>query len=130
VAKFHYFILSTIWKKDDESRISVKIILIKLSSNNRFAESYSLIWVDQTQEIRQNERINPTKRQYEIASAHLFPQDIITRMKNEEKDISFSVSKVTIIFINIVKFSAYLETLPDGKVMIYNLIFTEDDQIL
>jgi hypothetical protein len=131
VEKLHEFMKLNYWEKDDESTIPLKATILGISSNNRIAESFSLICQDQTEDILQKQQIEEAKQISEDILLQILPRDIISRLNQGEKDISFSVPQASIIFIDIVQFSNYMALLTPDQLM-FNLsqIFTTYDHIL
>lgn len=118
-------------QRDDGTSVPLLITLLGFSSNDRVAESFALICVDQTQEEMQIQAVENAKRQSELILLQILPKDIITRLNRGDQDISFTVNSASIIFIDIEKFSIYSASLSANDIMTnLSKIFTTFDKIV
>jgi hypothetical protein len=72
---------------------------------------------DLTNEFQQQKLIEEIKKKSEQILLQILPKDIISRLNRGEKDIAFTVPLASIIFIDIVQFSKYMETLNSSAIM-------------
>jgi class 3 adenylate cyclase len=79
--------------------------------------SYVTILKDETGFIAQQKEAEAAKAQSEMLLYQILPRSIVARLNAGEKDPSFSIPSATVIFIDIVKFSEYAESLTPQEIM-------------
>jgi class 3 adenylate cyclase len=72
---------------------------------------------DQTELAKQQEEAAAAKAKSERLLFQILPRDIVIRLNQDERDISFSVPQASIIFIDVVKFSEYSALLSPSEIM-------------
>jgi PAS domain S-box-containing protein len=86
---------------------------------------------DITALLAQQETAEAAKAASEKLLYEILPRDIVNRLNQQEKDISFVVDSATLMFIDIQKFSAYAATLSPQEIMgNLSLIFAGFDNLL
>ena len=94
-------------------------------------ESFVIIIRDETALLEQQENAEKAKAQSENLLFQILPRDIVIKLNQGEKDISFTVPSATIIFIDIVKFSEYSASLTPQDIMgNLSLIFASFDKLI
>jgi PAS domain S-box-containing protein len=118
----------TICVADDETEIPCWISLLAILHNDDVTAFVAIIR-DETELLAQQNEAEIAKKQSETLLFQILPRDIVVRLNAGEKDISFSIESVTVMFIDIVKFSEYAANLTPQDIM-GNLsqIFAEFDQ--
>ncbi|OHT10214.1 Adenylate and Guanylate cyclase catalytic domain containing protein [Tritrichomonas foetus] len=87
-----------------------------------------LILRDMTQTVRYNTLINAEKAKNDKLLSSILPANLVERVKNGEKNISFAVQSATIVFMDIVSFTPWCGSLPADKVMMtLNNLFKKFD---
>jgi PAS domain S-box-containing protein len=104
-------------KKDSEANVFVRATLLGMSSTRKNAEYFILICKDLTIESHHKHLVEEAKMKSEQILLQILPKDIIFRLNKGETDISFTVPIATMIFIDIVQFSKYMETLNASTIM-------------
>jgi class 3 adenylate cyclase len=93
--------------------------------------SYVVILQDITSLLEQRDAAEHAKAASEKLLYEILPRDIVNRLNQHEKDISFVVQSATLMFIDIQKFSAYTATLTPQEIMgNLSLIFGGFDSLL
>ncbi|KAK8857945.1 hypothetical protein M9Y10_013044 [Tritrichomonas musculus] len=106
-------------------------ILLMSSTGSGEPNSFVIILRDETELTNQQKAAEEAKAQSENLLFQILPRDIVTRLNQGEKDISFTVQSATIIFIDIVKFSEYSSMLTPQEIMgNLSLVFAAFDSIL
>jgi class 3 adenylate cyclase len=117
--------------KDDGIQVPLHLTLLGFSSNGRLAESFAIIYKDQTEEVSQKNAVEEAKKQSENLLMQILPRDIIMRLNRGDKNISFTVASATIVFMDIEKFSHYSANLSAAQLMPnLGLVFTSYDKLL
>jgi PAS domain S-box-containing protein len=106
----------TICVSDSGTEIHCSISLIALFSRD-IVSSYVAIMKDETSFIAQQKEAEAAKAQSEMLLYQILPRGIVTRLNAGEKDISFSIPSATVMFIDIVKFSEYAESLTPHEIL-------------
>jgi len=102
---------------DSEQKIHCKISLHGISlSSNKDISMYVLIIRDETELINQQEVAEEAKKKSETLLFQILPRDIIVRLNQGEKEITFVVPHASIMFIDIVKFSEYTVSLTPQEI--------------
>jgi len=86
-------------------------------SSSSEIESFFLIIRDESDLFIQQRAAEEAKKQSENLLGQILPRDIIIRLNQGEKDISFVVPFASIMFIDIVKFSEYSATLTPQEIL-------------
>jgi len=115
---------------DNTSEIPCHITILGMKDGGSQVSSFVFIVRDETELVKQQEEAEKAKARSESLLYQILPPDIVIRLNQGEKDISFSVASASIIFIDIVKFSSYASTLTPYETMT-NLftIFSAFDQL-
>jgi PAS domain S-box-containing protein len=93
--------------------------------------SFVIILRDITTLLAQQQAAELAKQQSEKLLYEILPRDIVNRLNQHEKDITFVVQSATLMFIDIQKFSAYAATLTPQDIMgTLSLIFGSFDSLL
>jgi class 3 adenylate cyclase len=79
--------------------------------------SFVLILHDVTAIMKQQEEAEEAKAKSEKLLYEILPRDIVNRLNQGEKDITFVVESATIMFIDIQKFSDYATNLSPQEIM-------------
>lgn len=79
--------------------------------------SFVMLLRDETQLLEQQEQAERAKKQSEQLLYQILPRDIVIRLNQGEKDISFTVPSASIMFVDIVKFSEYAASLTPQEIM-------------
>jgi PAS domain S-box-containing protein len=118
-------------KKDSGSIANLKATLLGINSTRKSADFFILLCKDLTDEFRQRSKIEELKKKSEHILLQILPKDIIFMLNSGEKDITFTVTSASIIFIDIVQFSKYMEA-RDPSVIMSNLskIFGVYDKLM
>jgi PAS domain S-box-containing protein len=106
----------TICVSDSGTEIHCSISLLALFSRD-VVSSYVAILKDETSFMAQQTEAETAKAQSEMLLYQILPRGIVTRLNAGEKDISFSIPSATVMFIDIVKFSEYAESLTPQEIM-------------
>lgn len=80
-------------------------------------ESFVVILRDETLLVENQEEAERAKKQSEDLLFQILPRDIVVRLNQGEKDISFEIQSASIMFIDIVKFSEYSSSLSPSEIM-------------
>jgi PAS domain S-box-containing protein len=95
-------------KTDNETFIPVHVILFGMEEvSESKAKSFVIILRNELQLQLQMKKAQEAKAQSEELLYSILPRDIVTKINQGEKNISFSVSCVSVIFVDIVKFRQY-----------------------
>ncbi|OHT07398.1 hypothetical protein TRFO_24414 [Tritrichomonas foetus] len=109
----HFIIIGI---KDDTNEIVLKTIVFYIPNDNVFVLSLT----DQTLMYINREKIEEECKKTEILLNQVIPSQIIERVRNQEKNISFSAKIVTCLSLKIVNFDEYIPSL-SGKQIVANL---------
>ncbi|OHT16587.1 Adenylate and Guanylate cyclase catalytic domain containing protein [Tritrichomonas foetus] len=114
---------------DDDSKIPCSITVLAINGDDGEIKSFVMILRDESDLIHQQQEAEQAKKQSESLLYQILPRDIVVRLNQGEKDISFIVPSSTICFIDIVKFSDYAASLTPQEIMgNLSLIFAEFDE--
>jgi PAS domain S-box-containing protein len=111
--------------------VSCNMTLMGMDSGDGELSSFVLILKDITSLVKQQEEAEVAKAQSEKLLYEILPRDIVNRINQQEKDITFVVDSATLMFMDIQKFSAYAATLTPQEIMgNLSLIFGGFDSLL
>jgi PAS domain S-box-containing protein len=86
---------------------------------------------DVTQDIRCRALLAEERKRSDDLLRTILPESLVPRVRSGQRDISFSVESATVLFLNIVGFTPWCESLPGSMVMsILNDLFKRLDQAL
>ena len=115
---------------DSENEINLNITIIGISESNSNPNTFVLIIRDDTILKEQQHEAQIAKSISEKLLYQILPRDIVNKINIGEKDICFSVSQSSIVFIDIVKFSDYSSNSSPSKIMeTLTLIFSTFDRL-
>ena len=103
--------------RDNSTTVHMKAELFGLTDEDNRASSFAILLADMSAEIAQNDAINKSKRQNDEIIKQIIPKNLITSLINNDEEISFSISKVTVIAIDIDSFTSYAESLSPSNIM-------------
>jgi PAS domain S-box-containing protein len=113
---------------DDDTEIPCLLNLLALFHGDDVS-AFVAILRDESALLQQQQEAEVAKRQSETLLYQILPRDIVVRLNAGEKDISFSIPSVTIMFIDIQKFSDYAANLTPQDIMgNLSLIFQAFDE--
>ncbi|OHS96775.1 Adenylate and Guanylate cyclase catalytic domain containing protein [Tritrichomonas foetus] len=94
-------------------------------------ENYLVTTRDVTQTVNYNLLITDEKMKSDRLLSSILPARLVPRVQAGEKNISFAVQSVTIVFMDIVSFTPWCGSLPAATVMkTLNLLFKEYDALV
>jgi len=100
------------------------------STGDNAITSFVYILKDECELKHQQKESETAKAKSEELLYQILPREIVMRINQGEKEISFTIPSSTIIFIDIVKFSDYSIHLPPNEILEHlSLIFTSFDSI-
>ncbi|EAY20724.1 Adenylate and Guanylate cyclase catalytic domain containing protein [Trichomonas vaginalis G3] len=102
---------------DASKTIPVHVSIIGMKSSSDNVNSFVLIVRNQEFLVQQQKQAEEEKRKSETLLYQILPRDIVNQINRGEKDISFQVQAVSIIFIDINKFSEYAANLTPKDIM-------------
>jgi len=102
---------------DTESTIPCSLTVFGIVDNQNNLQSFVVILRDNSVLASQQLEAEKAKKQSETLLFQILPRNIVTRLNQGEKDISFTVPSATIMFIDIVKFSEYASRLTPQEIM-------------
>ena len=102
---------------DDDTNVQCSAIVLAMANEHHHVKGFVVILCDETQLMQQQKEAEFAKRQSEELLYNILPRDIVMRINQGEKDISFSVPSATVMFIDIVKFSAFAADLTPQEIM-------------
>ena len=108
----------TICITDSDVQLPCHITILGIKEDN-IDEIKSLVVIlrNETLLIQKQKEAEEAKKQSESLLFQILPQDIVMRLNQGEKDISFTVPSASIIFIDIVRFSDYASSLTPQQIM-------------
>ena len=110
---------------------AVSIIGMTSDSVQNNIQSFVFLMRDETELQKAKKEAERAKQQSETLLYQILPKDIVIRLNQGEKNISFSVPSASIIFIDIVRFSEYAANLTPSQILgTLSLIFAEFDTII
>ena len=117
---------------DNEAEIPCNLIILGMKQENKDSiDSFVIILRNEIELIEQQEKAQQAKKKSEDLLYQILPRDIVVRLNEGEKDISFSVPSATVMFIDIVKFSEYSALLSPQEIMgNLSIIFSSFDNLL
>ena len=117
---------------DDDSVLQCAITIMAIENSNReVIDSFVVFLKDESELVQKQEVAEEAKKKSETLLFQILPRDIVTRLNQGEKDISFSVPSATIMFIDIVKFSEYAASLTPQEIMgNLSLVFAGFDEAI
>ncbi|OHS96879.1 Adenylate and Guanylate cyclase catalytic domain containing protein [Tritrichomonas foetus] len=102
---------------DEDTLVDCSITILTIKNQKTSQYSFVIILCDQRSLIQQQQIAKEAKKQSEALLYQILPRDIVFRLNQGEKDISFNVPCATIMFIDIVKFSDYSASLAAQDIM-------------
>jgi PAS domain S-box-containing protein len=103
---------------DRDQKVTVLANLMGMcNGDSRSVSSFVLILRDVTELVKQQEEAEEAKAKSEALLYEILPRDIVNRINQGEKDISFVVESATLMFIDIQKFSEYATNLTPQEIM-------------
>jgi PAS domain S-box-containing protein len=116
---------------ESDALIDCNMTLLGVDSGDGDLNSFVLILRDITNLVKQQEAAEVAKAQSEKLLYEILPRDIVNRINQQEKDITFVVKSATLMFIDIQKFSQYAANLTPQEIMgNLSLIFGGFDSLL
>lgn len=99
--------------------VHVTVLGMRESQGNDQKDISSMVVILKDETVLRSRQIEAeeAKKQSEHLLYQILPQDIVLRLNQGEKDISFTVPSASIIFIDIVRFSEYAATLTPQEIM-------------
>jgi class 3 adenylate cyclase len=114
-----------------DADVFIGLTLMGMDSGDGDVDSFVMIMQDITQLIEQQEAAEAAKQASEKLLYEILPRDIVNRISQGEKDITFVVPSATLSFMDIQKFSVYAATLSPQEIMgNLSLIFNGFDNLL
>jgi PAS domain S-box-containing protein len=115
--------------RDDETNVPLRVVLIGFATNDKTADSFSLICRDLTEEKRDRDLMDRTKREADRLLHALIPPEMLSKIANHE--LSFAVPIASVLVINISQLPEYMSIVSPPK-LLQNLkkIFEALDQVL
>ncbi|OHT12112.1 Adenylate and Guanylate cyclase catalytic domain containing protein [Tritrichomonas foetus] len=111
--------------KNSYTDIHVEVTFIALGEN------YLVSSRDVTQTVMYNKLISDEKSKSDRLLASILPAKLVSRVQAGEKNISFAVQSVSILFLDIVSFTPWCGSLPAATVMkTLNMMFKEFDSLV
>lgn len=116
---------------DADEKVSCNITLFSINDDQGSVNSFVLIIKDEHELFARMAESEEAKKKSEDLLYQILTRDIVNRLDQGEKDISFQVLSVTICFIDIVKFSEYTVSLSPEMIMgNLSIIFAGFDECL
>ncbi|OHT03849.1 Adenylate and Guanylate cyclase catalytic domain containing protein [Tritrichomonas foetus] len=114
---------------DDDSEIQCAITIMGMENSAGDVTGFVVILKDESELVKKQGVAEEAKKRSETLLYQILPRDIVIRLNQGEKDISFSVPSATIMFIDIVKFSEYAASLSPSEIMSnLSLVFAGFDE--
>jgi guanylate cyclase len=108
----------------------LKILGMPAASDSEVVESFVMIVRDETELLQHQRAAEEAKSKSESLLFHILPHDIVLRLNQGEKEISFSVPSASIIFIDVVKFSQHAAMLSPKETLEHlSLLFSSFDAV-
>jgi len=101
---------------DSEQKIPCSLTLNGIA-NDSVIDSFVIILRDERELFRQQKEAEEAKRKSEELLYQILPRDIVVKLNQGEKDITFVVQSASVMFIDIVKFSEYSATLSPQEIL-------------
>lgn len=103
---------------DDETEIPCFATILGMSDSSGTEISSFVVCVrDESSLIQQQKEAELAKKKSESLLYQILPRDVVIRLNQGEKDITYTVQSATIMFIDIVKFSEYAASLSPAEIM-------------
>jgi class 3 adenylate cyclase len=116
---------------ESDAIVDCNMTLMGIDSGDGDLSSFVIILRDITHLVAQQEQAELAKAQSEKLLYEILPRDIVNRINQQEKDITFVVDSATLMFIDIQKFSQYTANLTPQEIMgNLSLIFGGFDSLL
>ncbi|OHT07782.1 Adenylate and Guanylate cyclase catalytic domain containing protein [Tritrichomonas foetus] len=107
----------TVCISDNDSPMPCELTLMAMTDSSDNVTSFVILLRDESLLLQQQEEAEKAKKQSESLLYQILPRDIVIRLNQGEKDISFTVPSSTIMFVDVVKFSEYAATLTPQEIM-------------
>ncbi|KAK8890108.1 hypothetical protein M9Y10_034868 [Tritrichomonas musculus] len=101
---------------DNNMKVPCMIMMIGIE-NDENELSFVIVLNEESELIEQQKKAEEAKASSEKLLYNILPRSIVTRINAGEKDISFTVEKATICFIDFVKFSEHSAHLTPKEIM-------------
>jgi len=119
---------------DDETQVPCRLTLIGIVESEKGTneiDSFAIGLVDETEAKEQERIVEKAKMDSENLLYQILPRDIVIKLNQGERDISFTIPSASVMFIDIQKFSDYASTLTPEEIMCnLSLIFDSFDSLL
>lgn len=116
---------------DTEQVVPCHVTIFDIGNGEDGGDSFVAAIRDETDLFEQQEEAEKAKKQSEGLLYQILPRDIVIRLNQGEKDISFEVPSASIMFIDIVKFSEFSANLTPSEIMgTLSLLFGQFDESL
>jgi len=102
---------------DSDQKIPCSLTLNFVGSSGESSESYVVIIRDERELFRQQKEAEEAKQKSENLLYQILPRDIVVKLNQGEKEITFVVPSASVMFIDIVKFSEYSSTLSPQEIL-------------
>ena len=102
---------------DTDQIINCMITIMAMTDNKGDINSFVIILTDESALQKHQKEAEEAKKASENLLYQILPRDIVRRLNQGDKDISFSVPSSTIMFVDIVKFSEYAASLTPQEIM-------------
>lgn len=102
---------------DSNDKLSCRVILLGINDDHGQIKSFVVIFRNEHELMQQITEAEIAKKKSEDLLYQILPRDIVNRLNQGEKDISFQVASATICFIDVVKFSDYTCALSPEVIM-------------
>ena len=116
---------------DTKEPIICLLSIIGMTNESGTLTSFVFMFKNETDVEEAKKEAEKAKQQSEQLLYQILPKDIVLRLNQGEKDISFAVPSATICFIDIVRFSEFASTLTPSQILgTLSSLFTEFDAVL
>jgi PAS domain S-box-containing protein len=102
---------------DAEAQIPCLVTILAMQNDRGDVTSLVLIFHDESVLREQKEEAEKAKEKSEALLYQILPREIVVRLNEGEKNISFSVPIATVMFTDVVKFSEYAASLTPDQIM-------------
>lgn len=108
----------TVSVSDHETEVPCHLTILGMVNNrNRNIESFIVILRDESLLVSQQKEAEEAKAKSEMFLYQNLLHDVLFKLNQGEKDISFTVPSASVIFMDIVRFSDYAQTLTPEQIM-------------
>jgi len=115
----------TVFLADSDAKVSIHIMATV------YKQKRVLTFRDITQSARYNTLIREEKMKSDALLASILPASMVKRVQSGEKNISFAIQSVSIVFIDIVSFTPWCSSVPASVVMrTLNALFKKFDTLI